>query len=201
MPSRNIGPPRFSATVVLAAAVPEDPSIVTMPRRLAVAELLAVSVSTLVPVAGSGFHAAVTPAGSADVTARLTLPLNPASSVTVTVVERDCPGSRVSVSGDAAIVKPGALTSSATSVLPVKDPEVPATLIRYDPRTAELPTVRISVLLAEVGLLPQDAVTPLGKPDTASSTLPVNPLRSLTVMVVVPELPGVMVRLVEDAES
>ena len=77
MPSWNAGTPMFSATVLLAVCVPEYPSIVTMVRLLGGAELLAVSVRILDPVVGSGVHAAVTPAGSADATARLTLPLNP----------------------------------------------------------------------------------------------------------------------------
>ena len=191
----------FSATVALAVALPEDPSIVTMPRRSGVAELLAVSVSTLVPVVGSGFQVAVTPLGSAEVTARLTLPLNPASSVSITVVDVDCPGSRRSVAGDASTVKPGALTSSATLVVAVTEPDVPVTVTRYDPRTAEVPTVSVSALLEDVGLLPHEAVTPLGRPETESSMLPVNPPRSLTVMVVLPELPGLIIRLFVDGES
>jgi hypothetical protein len=42
-----------------------------------VAELLAASVRTLVPLVGFVPHDAVTPAGSDDVTARFTLPVNP----------------------------------------------------------------------------------------------------------------------------
>jgi hypothetical protein len=54
----------------------------------AVAVLLAVSFSTLLPVVGFGFHDAVTPLGSPD-TARLTLLLKPywGDMVTVDVTE------------------------------------------------------------------------------------------------------------------
>ncbi len=73
------------------------------------------------------------------------------------------------------MLKPGALTSSATEAVATTDPDVPVIVSRYDPRTAELPTASLSTLVVDVGLLPHDAVTPLGKPVTESSTLPVNP--------------------------
>ena len=41
------------------------------------AELLVVSVRILIPEVGFALHVAVTPAGRPDVTARLTLPVNP----------------------------------------------------------------------------------------------------------------------------
>jgi hypothetical protein len=58
---------------------PEVPVIVNLycPRG---AELLAVSVKTLDPLAGLGFHDAVTPLGR-PVTARFTFPVNPYSGV------------------------------------------------------------------------------------------------------------------------
>jgi hypothetical protein len=48
--------------------------------RLAV--LFAVSVSVLDPVVGFGIHEAVTPLGRPDVTAKVTLPVNPYSGFT-----------------------------------------------------------------------------------------------------------------------
>ena len=63
-------------TVVLAVRLPEVPVIV-IAAVAAGAELLAVRVRTLVPLVGFVLHDAVTPDGSAEVTARLTLPLNP----------------------------------------------------------------------------------------------------------------------------
>ncbi len=53
--------------------------------------LLAVRVSTLLPEVGLVPHAAVTPAGSGVVTARVTFPLNPPASVTLMVVELEPP--------------------------------------------------------------------------------------------------------------
>jgi hypothetical protein len=75
--------------LALAVFVPSVPVIITV-RLPTVAELLAVSVSKLVPVVGLGVNDAVTPLGSADV-ARLTLPANPVRGVTVIVDCREEP--------------------------------------------------------------------------------------------------------------
>src|ERR1700722_9925025 len=72
-----------NATVVLAVRLPEVPLIVTVDVP-AVAELLAVSVSTLDPVAGFVPKDAATPPGRPDAT-RVTLPLNPPAPATVMV--------------------------------------------------------------------------------------------------------------------
>jgi len=60
---------------VVAVRLPDVPVMVTVvvPR---LAELLAVTVSVLIPVAGFGEKDAVTPVGSPE-TERLTLPVNP----------------------------------------------------------------------------------------------------------------------------
>lgn len=59
------------------------------------------------------------------------------------------------------------------------------------PGVAELLAVRVSTLLAALGFVPHDAVTPLGKVDvTAKATLPLNPPASIPVMVVVWMCPG-----------
>jgi hypothetical protein len=45
-----------------------------------------------------------------------------------------------------------------------------------------------------------DAVTPVGRPEAVSATVPVNPLVGVTVMVLVPLDPSAMVKLAGDAE-
>jgi membrane-associated protease RseP (regulator of RpoE activity) len=65
-----------SARFVDAVSVWEVPVMVTVAGPRA-AVLLAVSISTLVPVVGFGVNDAVTPLGRTDVTARFTLPANP----------------------------------------------------------------------------------------------------------------------------
>jgi len=72
------------AKLAVSVRLPEVPVIVTGVVA-ETAELLTVSVSTLVPVVGLAPHDAVTPAGNVDVTARLTLPVKPPASATVMV--------------------------------------------------------------------------------------------------------------------
>jgi len=72
--------------------------------------------------------------------------------------------------------------------------------------TVDVPVVAVAlavsakVLVAVVGLVPNDAVTPLGRPDVDKVTLPVKPLRGATVMVLEPLNPCATVRLLGDAE-
>ena len=67
------------------------------------------------------------------------------------------------------------------------------------PGAAELLAVSVSTLLAVVGLVANAAVTPLGRPEAASFTLPVNPFWPETLMVDVPEEPRATVREVGEA--
>jgi len=57
------------------------------------------------------------------------------------------------------------------------------------PVAAEPLAVRVSTLVPVVGLVAKPAVTPLGRPEAAKVTLPVNPLLGLTVIVLVLLLP------------
>ena len=78
--------------------------------------------------------------------------------------------------GDANSVKPGALMVTARLVVAVRAPEVPVMMTFAVPPAAVLLAVSVSTLVPLVGLVPHDAVTPLGRPDvTARVTLPVNP--------------------------
>jgi len=110
----------------------------------------------------------------------------------------------VSEDGDDVSVKPGvvlALTVSVIVVVAVTDPEVPVTVTVNAPVVAVLLAVRVSTLVLVVGFVPNEAVTPLGRPDTASVTLPVNPPVSVTVIVSVPLLPCVIDNEDGDAAS
>jgi hypothetical protein len=92
-----------SAMVVDAVNVPEVPVIVTLAAPV-VAELLAVSVSTLLPVVGSVPNAAVTPLGRPDAV-RVTLPVNVPTSVTEIVSVALLPCATVNADDDAESVK------------------------------------------------------------------------------------------------
>ena len=87
------------ASVVLAVMLPETPVTVTRydPRM---AELFTVSVSALMPSKGFVPNDAVTPLGN-PVMERLTLPVNPATSCTVTLVVAEAPGLTVRLPGEA----------------------------------------------------------------------------------------------------
>ena len=80
-------------------------------------------------------------------------------------------------------------------------PEVPVTVTVAVPVVAVLLAVRVKTLVDVVGFVPKLAVTPAGSPDADKVTLPVKPPEGVTVIVLVPLLPWVMVRLAGEAES
>ena len=59
----------------------------------------------------------------------------------------------------------------------------------YCPRLAELLAVNVNVLFPVVGFGANDAVTPLGKPETDRFTLPVKPYMGFTETYDVEEVP------------
>jgi len=69
------------------------------------------------------------------------------------------------------------------------------------PVVAEPDAVRVKLLLDVAGLVPNVAVTPLGIPDTAKVTLLLNPFAGWIVMVVEPNDPSRMVKVVGAADS
>ena len=111
-----------SATVVLAVVLPEVPVMVTVTGPPVVAELLAVSVSTLEVVDDVGLNEAVTPLGRPDAV-KATVPVKPFSGVTVTVSVALLPCITESVEADGASVKLGD---------PVEDP-VPTKVVMLCP--------------------------------------------------------------------
>ena len=62
----------------------------------------------------------------------------------------------------------------------LSEPAVPVIVRVYWPRWAVLLAVSVSTLLPGVGLGANDAVTPLGRPDTDRFTPPVNPYWGFT---------------------
>jgi hypothetical protein len=81
-----------------------------------------------------------------------------------------------------------------TVVVAVSEPEVPVTVTVVVPTVAELLAVRLNTLLPLVGFVAKAAVTPEGRPDAVSVTLPVNPFWSETAIVDVPEPPSITIR-------
>jgi hypothetical protein len=106
--------------------------------------------------------------------------------------------------GEAPTVKFGVaveLTVRASVVFAVRLPDVPVMVTVDVPVVAVLLAVSVSTLVPVVGFVPNAAVTPLGRPEAASVTLPANPFTSVTVMVLVPPLPWVIDRLLGESES
>jgi hypothetical protein len=68
-------------------------------------------------------------------------------------------------------------------------PEVPVMVTVKVPAVAGLLAVSVIMLEPVVGFGAKDAVTPLGRPDAARLTLPVNPYCGFTLTVDVPEVP------------
>jgi len=191
-----------SAMVVVAVRVPEVPVMVTVAAPV-VAVLLAVSVSTLLPVVGLVPNAAVTPVGNPEA-ARVTLPAKGLTSVTVIVSVPLLPRVMASVGAERESVKlpvPPVVTASVIVVVAVSVPEVPVIVTVEAPVVAVLLAVSVRTLLPVVGLVPNAAVTPVGRPEAARVTLPVNGLTSVTVMVSVTPAPCATVREAADDES
>ncbi len=82
----------------------------------------------------------------------------------------------------------------------VKLPEVPVMVTVTVPVVAVLLAVSVKVLVLAVLLGLKDAVTPLGRPDAEKLTLPLKPFCGVTVIVLVPAVPCVIVKLPGDAE-
>jgi hypothetical protein len=82
-----------------------------------------------------------------------------------------------------------------------KLPEEPVMVTVAVPVVAVLLAVSVNVLVVVAGFVLNDAVTPLGKPDADKLTLPLKPFCGVTVIVLVPAVPCVIVKLLGDAES
>jgi hypothetical protein len=77
-------------------------------------------------------------------------------------------------------VKLGTKTPKVRVADAFREPDVPVIVTVYCPVVAVLPAVKVRVLIPVVGLGVKVAVTPLGKPDAARVTLPLNPYMGLT---------------------
>lgn len=82
----------------------------------------------------------------------------------------------------------------------VNVPDAPVMVTVTVPTAAEPLAASVNVLVAVAGLGLNDAVTPLGSPDADKLTLPLKPFCGVTVTVLVPLVPCVMLTLVGDVE-
>lgn len=77
----------------------------------------------------------------------------------------------------------GFATTTVRGTVPVTEPDVPVMVASDVAGCAELEAVSVTIAVALVGFGAIVAVTPVGRPDTASETSPVNPLTSAIVTV------------------
>jgi hypothetical protein len=189
-------------TVAEFAKLPEVPVMVTVTVTVD-AVLLAVSVNVLVPTVLVGLKEAVTPLGKPEA-AKLTLLLKPFCGVTVMVLVPLVPWVSAKLLGDAESTKLGTgtgLTVRETVVVFDKLPEAPVMVTVAVPVAAALLAVSVNVLVLVVLVGLNEAVTPLGRPEADKLTLPLKPFCEVTVMVLLPLAPWVIVKLLGDAES
>jgi hypothetical protein len=180
--------------------LPEVPVIVTFTVP-AGAVLLAANVNVLVPVVLFGLNDAVTPLGRLEAD-KLTLLLNPFCGATVIVLAPLAPGAMLKLLGDADSVKLAmAVTVSATEVVLTKLPEVPVIVTFTVPAGAVLLAANVNVLVPVVLFGLNDAVTPLGRPEADKLTLLLKPFCGATVIVLVPLVPGAMLKLPGEADK
>ena len=195
--------------VALWLSDPEVPVTVTVAvPMVAVEDAVSVSTDVAVPFAGgvTGLveNAAVTPLGR-PVAVSVVAELKLFWLVMVIVLVPLLPCFTVRDAGEAPMVKFGdavALTVRASVVVASRLPEVPVMVTVAVPVVAVALAVRVSRLVPVVGFVPNTAVTPLGRPDAARVTLPLNPSTSVTAMVLVPPAPPwVIVRLLGESDS
>lgn len=180
--------PTVSAMVVVALRVPEVPVMVIgyVPAKVVAATA---NVTTLELADEAGLNVAVTPVGWPDAP-NVTLPANGLMSVTETVSVALEPWATVRLVGEAERLKlPIPVTVRAMVVVALSVPEVPVTVIGYVPATVDAATASVSTLVVVAGLVANAAVTPVGIPDAARATLPVNVPVSFIVIVPVPLVP------------
>ena len=193
--------PGAGVTLRPAGAVPVrlplDPVSVKLPENTG-AEEAAVTFNVDVPpaAADAGVNVAVTPAGSPE-TASATLPAKPPIPAILMVAVAEAPAASVRAEGAAVSAKPGAgVTLRVIAAVPVTLPLEPINVRFTEDATAEAAAASVSVefppTAADAGA--NVAVTPAGKPETASATLPVNPLEPATPTAVATEDPATTVK-------
>jgi hypothetical protein len=186
--------------VVVLVSVPEVPVIVTVAVPV-VAVVVAVSVKVLVLAVLAGLNEGVTPLGRPEAD-KATLPLKPLSGFTVIVLVPLEPCAMVRLLGEAERVKFGGGFTVRESVVELdRFPDEPVMVTVAAPVVAVPLAVSVRVLVPVVLAGLNDALTPVGRPDADKLTLPLKPPCGLTVMLLVPLAPSMMVKLLGDAES
>src|SRR5262245_55877900 len=193
-------PPPLTVRVIGVDRVRPPPvplMVMVVEPKTAVPDAVKVTV-LLVPVVEDGLKLAITPVGN-PVALIATLLAKPPVRVIVIALVPLAPWLIVRLVGLVESEKSGvagAFTVRLIDVVRVKPPPVPVTITVAGPVAAVVEAARVRVVLVpvvEVGL--KLAVTPLGRPLALKATLPVNPFKRVTVMVLVPLAPRLTVKL------
>lgn len=181
------------STVRLTVAVwfsPPDTPVMVIVDVPALAKALAASLRMRVPAVGLLLSWPVTPLGMPE-TFSVTLLAKPFNGVNVRVLLPVAPMAMLRAVGEADNVKFGAgAMASAIVTLLVRLPEVPVMVTVEELAAALLAAAKVTVLRLAVLAGEKLAVTPAGRPDAASATVPLKPLRALTAIVLAPLVPG-----------
>jgi len=181
--------------VAVCVRLPEFP-VIMMGKVPVAAVPLAVSVNDVVAVMLDGLK--VTPLGRPEA-AKAIVPENPFCGVTVIVPVPVAPCVIVRLLGEAERAKLGtaaAFTVRLNVAVCVRLPEVPVIVMGKVPVAAVL--LAVSVSAAVPVMLDGLDVTPLGKPESERPMLPVKPFEGVTVTVLVPLAPAVIIELLAE---
>jgi len=189
-----------SAIVILLLRAPDAPITVTVEVPEA-AELVALKVRVLDAAELAALKNAVTPEGNPEA-AKVTLPLNPFCAPIAIELVPELPCAMLNVAGVAVSANDGGpvIVRASLAVL-VKLPDVPVIVRVAVPAAAEPLAINVKVLVvvALAGL--NDAVTPVGNPDTVRFTALAKPCCAPTVMVLVPLAPGAIESVAADEDK
>jgi hypothetical protein len=185
---KPVAPFTVRLSVTVADNVPEVPVTVTVVVPAA-AEGVALNVTVLAAAVVAGLNDAVTPLGRPEAVSA-TLLLKPFFGVTVTVSVALAPCTTLTLEGEAANEKPVvAVTVKEMETVALRVPELPVTVTVAAPTAALALATKLNVLAVAVAAGLNDAVTPLGNPETLRFTVLLNPFVGATVMAAVPAPP------------
>jgi hypothetical protein len=174
--------------VAVRVRLPDVPVMVTV-EFPGLAEAVAESLTTAVEGVIPALNVATTPLGTPE-TVTVTVPENPFCGVSVIVLLPDVPGAMLSVVGEAVKVNDGGGTIvSVTAVFALRLPEAPAIVTVAVPAGALELAVKVTVLAPAVLAGLKLAVTPLGRPEAVSATVPLKPFCPRTAITLAPVAP------------
>lgn len=177
--------------------VPEVPVTVTVVVPVAAADV-ALNVAMLLVAVVAGLNETVTPLGR-PAAASVALPLKPFLGVTVMVLVAVAPCTTFSVEAEVVTEKLAAgARVNVTATVVFRLPDVPVMVTVLVPTAALALATTLNVLAVAVAAGLNDAVTPLGRPETARFTVPLNPPTGATLMETVPVPPCATFRVVDD---